>query len=576
MKILGIHDGHNAAACLLEDGVILGAIQEERLSRIKNHDTFPAQSILWLLDTFGTDVESIDAVAMNGFHMPLHRNSRQLIADTRQRGSSSATRCIRSWARATPLLYRWRRKCRELRKREAADAGILPGRLVYIEHHRCHAEAAYWGSPFRGKPVLVLTADGSGDDLCATVNTVDEQGCIRRLESIHESHSPALVYLAVTTLLGMVPNEHEYKLMGMAPYSGDELANEVALIFEKLLEWDPARRMKWRRRRGVPSFYYIYELLRERLDLRRFDHVCGGLQRWTEQLLSEWVRRAVRETGINTVALSGGIFMNVKANQVIAALPEVEELFIFPSCGDETNSMGAAFAHYAGASPAGAPPISPLRAIDWGPDTERSELEAALKGCDDRLRVEQPPDINHCAAEHLARGEVVARYAGRAEFGARALGNRSILADPSRPGVVQEINDMIKCRDFWMPFACTLLAEKTSQYVLNPKDLSAPYMILTMDTTDKVEQIAAGCHPRDRTVRPQILEREWNPGYHDLIRAFDERTGVGGLLNTSFNLHGYPVVNSPAQALDVLDQSGLRCLILGDLWITSKQATGFD
>ena len=135
---------------------------------------------------------------------------------------------------------------------------------------------------------------------------------------------------------------------------------------------------------------------------------------------------------------------------------------------------------------------------------------------------------------------------------------------------------MIKCRDFWMPFACTLLAEKMTQYVLNPKNLSAPYMILTMDTTDKVEQIFASCHPRDRTVRPQILEREWNPGYYDLIRAFDERTGVGGLLNTSFNLHGYPLVNSPAQALDVLDQSGLRFLILGDLWITSKQATGFD
>jgi carbamoyltransferase len=572
LKILGIHDGHNAAACLFEDGEILGAVQEDRLSRIKNHDTFPARSIRWLLDYFNMDIESIDAVAMNGFHMPLHRSRSQLIDDTRQRGTRRPSRILRRWARATPLLDRWRHQCRQRREKEAADVRIPPGKLVYIEHHRCHAEAACWGSPFRGKPVLVMTADGAGDDLCATVNTADEQGRIRRLESIHESHSPALVYLTVTTLLGMVPNEHEYKLMGMAPYGGEKQSREIVSILDQLVEWELERPMKWCRRRGIPDFYHVYDLLKHRLDMKRFDHVCGGLQMWTEQLLVEWVRRAVRETGIQRVALSGGIFMNVKANQAIATLPEVEELFVFPSCGDETNAMGAAFAHYAEVCSASDPPIRPVQSVYWGPDADRTEINAALNGLEDQFEVEQPHDINRHAAGFLARGEVVARFAGRAEFGARALGNRSILADPSRPGVVQQINDMIKCRDFWMPFACTLLADRAEEYVRNPKHLSAPYMIITMDSTDKVDRIAAGSHPRDHTVRPQILEREWNPDYFDLIRAFEELSGIGGLLNTSFNLHGYPIVNSPAEALDVMRKSGLNYLILGDHWISRKPA----
>ena len=234
MRILGIHDGHNAAACLLEDGRIVAAIQEERLTRIKNHDVFPARAVTWLLERAGCDMGDIEAVAMNGHHQPIHRDRGRLIRDTRWCGSFQPGRAVRRWLRATPpVMHLWRARHRERRLHEAAEAGVPADKLVFIDHHRCHAESAYWGGPFRGEPVLVLTADGAGDDLCATVNVADKDGQLKRLATVHESHSPALIYLVVTTLMGMVPNEHEYKLMGMAPYADRKRAEEVCGIFQE-------------------------------------------------------------------------------------------------------------------------------------------------------------------------------------------------------------------------------------------------------------------------------------------------------------------------------------------------------
>ncbi|MCL5270080.1 MAG: hypothetical protein M1457_05930 [bacterium] len=602
MRIIGIHDGHNAAACLLEDGVVTAAVQEERLSRVKNHDVFPARAVAWLLGRAGCGWEGIDAVAIGGLHQPAHRDRAALIEATRRAGAPRPGPLVRRAGRATPPVLAWhKRRHRRRRLAEARAAGVDPAKIVFIEHHACHAAAAYWAGPWRGEPVLVLTADGAGDGLCATAAVADESsarpGAACRLAEIGELESPALVYLIVTTLLGMVPNEHEYKLMGLAPYAPREAAEEVAAVFDRLLEWDPIRPLVWRRRRGVPGAYFLYPTLRRWLEPFRFDVICGGLQLWIERLLTEWVRRAVAATGVRKVALAGGIFMNVKANQAIAALPEVEDLFVLPSCGDETNALGAAFAVYDGIRsgdclPQGKtvippPPIAPLRTLYWGEEFGGDSLVTALAAAGDRFAWERPADMAEHAAEALARGEVVARFAGRAEFGARALGNRSILADPSRPGVVRTINDMIKSRDFWMPFACSILNERAADYLVNPKGIAAPWMILTFDTVadppERRAEINAGTHPYDGTVRPQIVSPGDNPAYYELLRAFERRTGadgrrgigrsqgIGALLNTSFNLHGHPIVNTPAEALAVMERSGLRYLILGDYWVRKRE-----
>jgi carbamoyltransferase len=180
-------------------------------------------------------------------------------------------------------------------------------------------------------------------------------------------------------------------------------------------------------------------------------------------------------------------------------------------------------------------------------------------------------DIETEVAELLSCGEVVARFKGRLEFGARALGNRSILADPSDPRIVRTINELIKNRDFWMPFACSILAESESEYIHNPKGIRSPYMMMAFDTTSRVEDIRAGTHPYDDTVRPQIVYEDWNPDYHRLIREFARRKGIGAVLNTSFNLHGAPIVGSPIAALDVFERSALRWLAIGN-FLVQKEA----
>jgi carbamoyltransferase len=183
------------------------------------------------------------------------------------------------------------------------------------------------------------------------------------------------------------------------------------------------------------------------------------------------------------------------------------------------------------------------------------------------FRWEYVEDIEAASARLLAEGHVIARCKGRSEFGARALGNRSILADPTKTHVIREINDMIKSRDFWMPFAPSMLPEAAKEYLVNKKNIESPYMIMAFDTTEKRGDLLAALHPYDNTARPQVVTKQMNPDYHRLIDEFRKITGRGVVLNTSFNLHGYPIVDSPEDALDVLARSGLKCLALGNYMV---------
>lgn len=562
MLVLGIHDGHNAAAALVRDGRVVAAVQEERLTRIKNHDCFPLQAVARVLEMEGVAASEIDLVAFNGAHQPRHRSAAQLAEDVRRAGQGGALASLKQMARGTPANRLFRGLRRQERLGALAGAGFGTERATFVDHHQAHAAVAFWGAPRREGETLVLTCDGAGDDLCATVS-VGREGRFERIAEIPEEHSIGMAYLTVTLLLGMTPNEHEYKVMGLAPYARDDERVEAAAdVFRGWAEFEGGGLPAWRRREGTPHAFALYGWLRDRLEGKRFDHIAGGVQRWTEETLCEWVRRAVRASGVGRVALAGGVFMNVKANQAIAALPEVEELFIAPSCGDETNAVGAALAGWVQSG--GEPAPASLGDIYWGEAFDDTAIEAALRAHGAGFNVYRPDDPASEVAALLARGQIVARFDGRSEFGARALGNRSLLADPMRPDAARRLNDAIKNRDFWMPFAPTVLAERASDYLVNPKGLPAPWMILAFDTTSRREEIRAATHPYDRTARPQVLEESANPRYHALLSAFQKRTGRGALLNTSFNLHGHPMVYSPADALDVLQRSGLRWLLMGD------------
>lgn len=568
MRILGIHDGHNAAAAVVIDGRVVAAVQEERFTREKNWSGFPRRSIAWALCEAGLGPRDIDAVALANLHMPAPKNRAQLLEEYRT--AASLAMRARRLARHTPLrdLYARGRRAERLAQIEAAR---LPAdRVHFVEHHTAHAAAAYYGWGRHDEPVLVLTNDGAGDGLCASVN-VGGGGRMLRLTAVPDAESLGNIYAVVTFLMGMVPLEHEYKLMGMAPYAPNAGRDAVLAGLRPLMRFVD-RGVRWRRAPGVPETYYSLSLLRETLALRRFDWICAGLQAWVEEMLVAWVRNCIRATGIRKVALGGGVFMNVKANKAIADLPEVEDLFVFPSCGDETNAVGAAYWVEAGDGVDGSH-IPPLRDVYWGPAANEAHIAETLcrRSADGRWTYEKCADIAERVAALLAAGEIVARCSGPAEFGARALGNRSILADASRPEVVRVINDMIKSRDFWMPFAPAVLAERAHDYLVNPKGLFAPYMILSFDTTAAVDDLRAAIHPYDRTARPEVVRQDWNPEFYRVLKAFERRTGRGAILNTSFNLHGYPIVNSPDDALDVLEASGLRHLALDD-FLVSKRA----
>jgi len=568
MKILGIHDGHNAAACLLEDGIVRAAIQEERITRVKNENCFPGRAIAKVLEMTGTGPGDLDFVAMHSKHMPYGMTRDELLKEFAE--SQTFKSSVKQLLKKTAVNDWFRGKRRRVRLEEMAAAGLPMERAVFVDHHTCHAAAAYHGSPWKEGKVLVLTNDGAGDDICASVRVGENGKLGETIATVDWSHSLGLIYAQATFVMGMVPNEHEYKLMGMAPFAPESGARIAYDRFRAMLEFENGDGLTWRRRPGVPHTYYSYRYVRDLTERLRFDWVCAGLQQFTEEHLTRWTKNAIGKTGVRRVALGGGVFMNVKANQRIYELPELNELFVFPSCGDEMNAIGAAYHVYAEerakkGEPVDIPALGP---IYWGPeplDRDVEEIAPSLRA--KGYTVERHDDLETVVADLVAAGNVVARASGPMEFGARALGNRTILADPTRTDVVRIINDMIKNRDFWMPFAPAMLAERSDEYVINPKKMDAPYMIMTFDTTERVIDFPAGVQPYDRTARPQFVHKEHNPKFHRLISRFAERTGRAVVLNTSFNLHGYPIVCTAADAVDVLEKSGLENLAVANYLI---------
>jgi carbamoyltransferase len=566
--VLGVHDGHNASVALLRDGRIELALQEERLTRVKNQGDAPggALSAAVALANAALVPEATPVVALNGHYMNYSQWRRETILRDYASCSSLGSRLKQSFK--TSLIDRAYQRRRAAERAEHLGAiGLSGGQLSPVEHHQAHAAAAYYTSPWgrTGEKVLVFTCDGSGDRLSATVST-GENGKLTRLAQVSEHDSIGRLYALVTRWLGMCPLEHEYKVMGLAPYAAGSCgAGEVARALEALFE-STGDGLGWRRRKGVPSLYAAYEFLGKLLAGQRFDWVAAGTQRFLETMLTRWVAGAVRETGIGRIACSGGVFMNVKANLAILELPEVESMYVFPSCGDESNSIGAACWETARRGEA----IEPLGAIYYGEPITDGEAEHALAAQigQTKVRFHWVADIEKRVALELAQGRIVARAKGASEFGARALGNRSILARADSPAAVRTINQAIKNRDFWMPFAPAVLAERSERYYEKPKPVDSPYMMFAFRTRPERRAALAGAqHPYDFTTRPQEVRAGHNPDFHRLLEEYESLSGEAAVLNTSFNLHGEPIVYRARDAVDVFLRSGLEYMALANWWV---------
>jgi carbamoyltransferase len=561
--ILGIHDGHNCGATLSCDGSIIASISEERLTREKNAVGYPERAIEAVLRLGGIDVKDLYEVAYASLFMHDREHLKDItgwyaVGPAQQKSDAEKP------SNYGKIIFE-RRKADRI-EQVSKHLGVPADRIFFVEHHLAHLAAAYYTAPFANTAdtILGLTCDGAGDNLSATVS-VCRKGVVERVAATDRHASLGKIYSRVTFLMGMTPWEHEYKLMGLAPYADPDRADRAANALRHLLKVsDDGLRFEL----GTElSTNYCYEYLQSAFERVRFDTIAGATQLFTEEILVKWVRESVRKTGIPDVVCGGGVFMNVKANMLLAQLPEVRSIYVMPSGADESLSIGAClYRQYGGRAESNFSASRLTNLYLGGMDDEATEnkaLQAARSTI--QIAVERPADMNEAIAGLLAQGEIVAVCRGRMEWGARALGNRSILSSADDPRRIDVINNMIKMRDFWMPFAPSIKAESAQRYFRNEKAVEPDFMTFAFPLLpENAGDLAAGAHPKDRTIRPQLVRRSANPGYHAVIDSFERRTGRGGVLNTSFNLHGEPIVMTSADALRVLAKSGLQHLALNN------------
>ena len=431
-------------------------------------------------------------------------------------------------------------------------------KIIHMEHDWCHAAYAFYGSPIRDDNTLIVTADAWGDDLSGTLSVYSkEKGQIERVKEYnHKDFQLARIYRYTTLVLKMLANEHEYKVMGLASYYNGPVIEKVEKVFDKMLQND-----------GLEFIFNkdvldIYDYLKNNLKNFRFDHIAAGLQSFTEKILVNWFSSAISKYNTNSVVFSGGVSMNVKANMKISQIPKIEKFFVCGAGTDETLPIGACY-HWAEMN--GIQP-KPLDTLYLGSNAAYDEKDISSLPQYTIKKFNSEEQI----LEQILKNKIIAVCRERMEMGQRALGNRSIIADPRTRFNVEKINNSIKKRDFWMPFAPVILSEYQDVLIENPKGVDSPFMTITFETKDGKNKFPAAVHQADGTTRAQLLKKEQNPILWNLIFKFYEKTGIPALLNTSFNLHGEPIVRTIQDALRVFDKSELEVLWLDEHIIEKK------
>ncbi|MBM3231759.1 hypothetical protein FJZ21_00040 [Candidatus Pacearchaeota archaeon] len=572
MFVLGLNIGHNSTACLLKDGKIITCVSEERFSRIKNHAGIPFAGIDYILKSNGLEIKDLATIVLDD-HYPIINDPKfvKQFLESYIRKPLHKRILSKIGYNYPNFYYNYnlmknprssnKKRRNEVRNYLARKLNYPIEKIILIDHHYAHALAPCFNLN-KNQKTLVFTLDGEGSGTCATVNIFDGKN-LKRIAMTDKSASLGYLYAITTIILGMKPLEHEFKVMGLAPYAKTEKVKEVYEELRKIIWVDS---LKFKSKFNMP---FVDNYLLDKMKFVRFDTLAGAVQMLTEELTLEWIRNAIKATGIHNIALAGGVFMNVKANQRIANLDEVQSIFVMPSCGDESNAIGSCFFGYRELNKDKNINFRAIEDLYLGPECDNKDLEDYLKK--NKLKnytVKKVKKINKEVAKLLAEGQIVARCSGRSEWGARSLGNRAILANPSDPETIRILNETIKDRDFWMPFTPSIIEDDAHKYIKNPKKIKAPYMTLTFDSTKLAqEHLSAAMHPYDFTLRPQIVYKNWNKGYYDLIKEFKKLTKIGGILNTSFNLHGEPNVLTINDAIHTLDNSALRYLAIGDYLI---------
>ncbi|WP_017302743.1 carbamoyltransferase C-terminal domain-containing protein [Spirulina subsalsa] len=574
---LGIHYGHNATVAVVHNGKLIFCQSEERLNRIKNSTGFPEKTLAYIYENICQPnlVESA-TLFQQSLHGYLFLKQHQfkpfqygyfLSPEIKNAGkfqSSELMWKLSQW-KARSVTEKNQSLYKESLEYWSSATRLPPEKIRFMKHHAAHAYSVFphiqdWSQ------ALVFTLDGVGDYVSATVSRISGEK-LELIQKTDHRNSLGYFYSAITALLGMKAGEHEFKVMGLAPYSSEKYYKSIL---------DKLRQLIWIDETGQFVSKYPPTALTRVLDSiilhQRFDNVAGAIQALVEELIIQWIRYWTEKTGIRNVAVSGGVFMNVKACQKVLQQVEMDRYFVMPSAADESTAIGAAY--WGTMQSTKSSKLKPFEDLYLGMTYSEQDIEEELinSKVEQRYLIRRPENISRSVAQLLADNEVVARYAGRMEFGARALGNRSILANPSNFETIELINASIKNRDFWMPFTPSILDSDMPRYIVNHNKIFAPYMVITFDTTDLARQhLKAAIHPRDKTARPQCVLQQWNPEYYELISEFKKLTGIGAVLNTSFNLHGEPNVCSPRDAIHTMDNSGLRYLAIGHYLLEKRE-----
>jgi len=549
---LGICDNHDASAAVVIDGRLEAAIGQERLDRIKNSGAFPWQAMDMALDLVGARPADVDRVVLGTSYTPstLLRLAPAMHHKRREEGTFSYLLNLyvlyQVMLRRSGLCGLEVEASRSLLRRRLARRGFGRAEVVMMDHHEAHAQAAYRSQG--NSECLVLTADAMGDGATATA-WVGRNG---QLDLHWDQSGLAAInsfYSRITQLLGFRPNRHEGKITGLAAFA--EPPPELLAHMRRLLRFKGTgfSRVNYLARQSPDDRFYAYVAGFSR------EEVAASAQRVLEEAITGWVRHCVAETGLGRLAVVGGTFANVAVNRCIVELPEVESLFVYPNMGDGGLAAGAAL------GAAGAVP-SRLDHVFLGPSYGEAHLLRVLS--ESGLEWTRPSDLPGQVAELLDAGKVLARCDGAMEWGPRALGNRSILYRPDDPAVNDWLNQRLRRTEF-MPFAPMTMAEEADDCYLGldkARD-AARFMTVCFPVTERMRRECSGVVHVDGTARPQVLHREDNPEMHDLLRAFKRRTGLGTVVNTSFNIHEEPIVCSPEDALRAWKTAELDALVLG-------------
>lgn len=434
------------------------------------------------------------------------------------------------------------------------DFGVSKDKVQVINHEFGHAAYGLYGSWFEEyEDVMTVVCDGYGDESNASIY-VHNNGKLQQIAR-YTDFNIGRVYRYITLLLGMKPNEHEFKVMGLAPYASPYIYEKPLEVFRNAYRFEDGKIIV---NMELKDNYFYFK---ERLEGMRFDGIAAGLQIFTEEMLEQLITYWMQKTNKRRCIISGGVALNIKANMEIGKMECVDDLFVTGSAGDESLCIGSIYA-YLDNENRGCE-IQKISTMYLGETIEANEVEDAVSRYkDDPHYIVISDPKSEQIAKYIADGYILGRVAGRMEFGARALGNRSIIADPRKQETITIINKKIKNRDFWMPFTPSILKEDEEKYLDNPKGFQYPFMSVACESTDLAKQeLKAALHPADFTIRPQLVTEEMNKEYYDLIKAFKKITGVGGVLNTSLNIHGYPIVRTAKDALEVLEKTDLDGMI---------------